>query len=63
MLNINLEPVYAMLMAAALYPDERMSGAFYAGAAIILSTVVLNALLNDYRERRKARRASGGAGE
>ena len=63
MLNINLEPVYAMLMAAALYPDERMSGTFYAGAAIILSTVVLNALLNDYRERRKARRASGGAGE
>ena len=52
MLNINVEPVYAMLMAAALYPDERMSGTFYIGAAIILSTVVLNALFNDYRERR-----------
>lgn len=56
MLNINLEPVYAMLMAAALYPDERMSGAFYLGAAIILSVVVLNAWLNNLRERRKAKR-------
>lgn len=60
MLNINLEPVYAMLMAAALYPDERMSGTFYAGAAIILSTVVLNALLNNYRDRRKAKRLAAG---
>lgn len=54
MLNINLEPVYSMIMAVLIFPDtERMSGRFYIGAAVILSTVVLNALLNNYRDRRR----------
>ena len=62
MLNINLEPVYAMIMAAALYPDERMSGAFYLGAAIILSVVVLNAWLNNLPSGAKPNAADPTAG-
>ena len=64
MLNINLEPVYSMIMAVLIFPDtERMSGRFYIGAAVILSTVVLNALLNNYRDRRRAKRLASTAVE
>ena len=56
MLNINIEPVYSMIMAVVLFSDERMSGHFYIGAAVILATVVLNAVLNNYRDRRHARK-------
>lgn len=39
-LAINLEPVYGILMALLFFPEaERMSGGFYIGALIILSSV------------------------
>src|SRR5690554_145511 len=43
MLSINLEPIYGILLALLLFKDqERMTPAFYFGAIIILSTVLLN---------------------
>ena len=53
MLTINLEPVYGILLALAVFGDkEFMSTTFYAGAAIILATVIVNAYLK-LRARRK----------
>lgn len=44
MLSINLEPVYGILLAVFIFKDsEKMTAAFYIGALLILSTVVLNA--------------------
>jgi drug/metabolite transporter (DMT)-like permease len=46
MLTINLEPVYGIVLAVLLFKDaERMSPMFYLGAAIILTTVVLNGII------------------
>lgn len=46
MLTINLEPVYGIVLAVLLFKDaERMNPMFYLGAAIILTTVVLNGLI------------------
>jgi drug/metabolite transporter (DMT)-like permease len=43
-ITINLEPVYTILFALLLYGEkEWMSAPFYAGAAIILSTLFINA--------------------
>ena len=48
MLTINLEPVYGIILAILVFGnDEQMSPAFYYGAAIILSTVVLNGILKN----------------
>ena len=45
-LAINLEPVYTILIALWLYGEsEYMSGPFYAGAAVILSTLFIDAAL------------------
>ncbi len=55
-LNINMEPIYSMVMAVILFADERMSTHFYAGAAVILLTVVLNAVLNNIREKRESKK-------
>ena len=46
MLTINLEPVYGIILAVLLFKDaESMSPMFYLGAAIILTTVVLNGII------------------
>jgi len=46
MLTINLEPIYAIVLAIVLFPDnERMSPSFYLGAGLILLTVVVNGVL------------------
>ncbi|MEZ4777446.1 MAG: EamA family transporter [Bacteroidia bacterium] len=43
-LSINLEPIYAMIMAWLIFrEDKELSPGFYAGAAIILLSVFLNA--------------------
>lgn len=43
-LSINLEPIYAMIMAWLFFrEDKELSPGFYAGAAIILLSVFLNA--------------------
>jgi drug/metabolite transporter (DMT)-like permease len=49
MLTINMEPVYGIILAVIVFNDkEKMSGAFYIGAAIILITVILNGILKNY---------------
>lgn len=45
-LNINLEPVYAMVLALLIFgEDEKMKTEFYIGASIILLIVVINGVL------------------
>jgi drug/metabolite transporter (DMT)-like permease len=51
-LAINLEPVYTILIALWLYGEsEYMSGPFYAGAGVILSTLFIDALLKQKANR------------
>jgi len=48
MLTINMEPVYGIILALIVFSDkEKMSGAFYLGAAIILITVILNGIIKN----------------
>jgi len=43
MLTINLEPIYAIVLAVIIFPEtEKMTTTFYIGASIILLTVVTN---------------------
>lgn len=54
MLTINLEPIYGTILAMLLFSDsEKMTKAFYIGALIILSTVVLNTY---FKNRKKVSR-------
>lgn len=49
-LAINLEPVYGMLMAAAIFKENKdLNGGFYIGAGIILLTVVVHAWMGRKR--------------
>lgn len=51
MLSINLEPIYGIILAVIIFKDqEKMTPAFYLGAMIILSTVLLNAY---FKNRKK----------
>lgn len=46
-LTINLEPVYTIILALAIYgEEEHMSGGFYLGTAVLLGTVFLQTVLN-----------------
>lgn len=48
MLTINLEPVYAIILALIIFGEkERMSEQFYIGAIIILLTVITNGILKN----------------
>lgn len=54
MLTINLEPVYGILLAFWIFgSDEAMNPEFYYGAAIILSTVIMNGILKTRRKIKK----------
>lgn len=54
MLTINLEPIYGILLAVVIFKEkEQMSTAFYIGALIILSTVLLNVLIKTYLKKVK----------
>lgn len=51
MLTINLEPVYGIILAVLFFPDkESMSFEFYIGALVILSTVIMNAIIKNYKK-------------
>lgn len=51
MLTINLEPVYAILLALIIFGDkEKMSLQFYFGALIILITVITNGILKNKKK-------------
>ncbi|NVK53897.1 MAG: DMT family transporter, partial [Flavobacteriaceae bacterium] len=48
MLTINLEPVYAILLALLIFGDkEKMQAEFYYGAFIVLFVVLLNGILKN----------------
>ncbi len=59
MLTINLEPVYGILLAFWIFgSEEKMNPGFYYGAAIILTTVILNGLLKTKRKIKRQRKAT-----
>ncbi|WP_439127959.1 DMT family transporter [Polaribacter sp.] len=48
MLTINLEPIYAIVLALLIFGEkEQMSGKFYLGAIIVLLVVLLNGILKN----------------
>lgn len=52
MLTINLEPIYAILLAIMIFPEnEKMPPSFYLGALIILATVVINGIVKTAKKR------------
>jgi drug/metabolite transporter (DMT)-like permease len=58
MLTINLEPVYGIILAALIFKDkEHMSGSFYIGAMLILSTVILNGIVKNASKWKKKNNA------
>lgn len=64
-LSINLEPIYTMLVAAWLFGEhEQLHAGFYAGTAVIIGSVALNAAFrSDMMQRNisKARRKFSGS--
>ena len=59
MLTINLEPIYGILLALVVFGEsEFMSGSFYIGALIILTTVIVNGVLK-VRQGRKRKETVG----
>lgn len=53
-LSINLEPVYAIVLAAIIFNEhEELNAGFYAGTAVILSAVAVNGLL-EWRMKKSA---------
>lgn len=51
---INLEPIYAMLLAAWIWPDsEIMDAGFYIGAVIVLSAIFLNGVFKRRQLKRQ----------
>lgn len=52
-ISVNLEPIYAILMALVIFGEEEyMSGGFYLGAAILILTILANAVLKS-KQRKK----------
>ena len=48
MLTINLEPIYAIILALFIFGDkEQMSSTFYLGAFIVLFVVLLNGIIKN----------------
>ncbi len=48
MLTINLEPVYAIILALIFFGEsEQMSSEFYFGSSIVLLVVLLNGILKN----------------
>lgn len=59
MLTINMEPVYGILLAFWVFgSDEAMAPGFYYGAAIILTTVIMNGFLKTRRKFKKQPKAT-----
>lgn len=47
-LTYNLEPIYGIILALIIFPEkEQMSTEFYIGAALIISTVILNGIVKN----------------
>ncbi|WP_334057525.1 DMT family transporter [Polaribacter sp. P097] len=61
MLTINLEPIYAIILALFIFGDkEKMNPEFYLGAAIVLSVVLANGVIkNQATLKQKLKRKVG----
>jgi drug/metabolite transporter (DMT)-like permease len=61
MLTINLEPIYAIILALFIFGDkEKMNPEFYLGAAIVLGVVLANGVIkNRATIKEKLRRKMG----
>ena len=54
-LSLNLEPVYGILLAFAVFSENKLLGwGFYAGTAIILFSVLLHAVYRFYTIKKPA---------
>ena len=52
MLTINMEPVYGIILAVIVFGEkEQMGWHFYLGAAIIITTVIVNGILKNNTEK------------
>ena len=50
MLTVNLEPVYAIILALIVFGEsEEMNSEFYLGAGIVLFVVLLNGILKNMK--------------
>lgn len=55
-LAVNMEPIYAIIMALMFFSEtEKMSPRFYLGATIVIGVVMLNGILKARLNRRKAK--------
>jgi drug/metabolite transporter (DMT)-like permease len=54
--SVNLEPVYALILAALLFPGETLTPQFYVGAAILFALVMLNGMRRATKTARKPAR-------
>jgi drug/metabolite transporter (DMT)-like permease len=53
-LSYNLEPVYGIILALILFPEtEIMSPNFYLGAVLIISTLLMDGILKNYKRQQK----------
>lgn len=53
-LSYNLEPVYGIVMALFLFPQKEIMGPkFYLGAILILSTLLMDGIIKNYRRTKK----------
>lgn len=56
-ISVNLEPIYAILMALVIFgEEEHMSAGFYTGAAVLILTILANAFMKG-RQNKKLRAA------
>lgn len=59
MLTINLEPIYAIILALIIFGEkEKMNSEFYIGAAIVLFVVLLNGVLKNVKKIAQNRQKS-----
>ncbi len=55
-LSVNLEPVYTIILAIFILNEHELVGPkFYIGSAIIIVTVIGNALLKNYQEKKQSK--------
>jgi drug/metabolite transporter (DMT)-like permease len=53
-LAVNLEPIYGILLAAAIFAEhEQLSSGFYAGAILMISTIFIHAFIRRATQRRQ----------
>jgi drug/metabolite transporter (DMT)-like permease len=58
-LTINLEPVYGILLAVLIFGnEEKMSLGFYLGTVVILFSVLIHPVLDQWNQRREKKQST-----